>query len=827
MNNVSTAVRAAIGIRNGCCSIGIHRNVSQDVAKVRSSSYVTAKRFTIQNQMTLLNLNYSKCSGKEGFRCISSTTSVLNSDARTTVKDDKKNVTKPSVPDELDTINSHIHFDSTQTSTNATTPFIPGVHHMYGSLHDASNGSKFNSSNDDSYHHRLMTGKTFGGKPVVDNFIDNGAVSANSSASWQPADNANVQRVTVKAMIYELIHQQTATIEQTVPWFLDTMPASYFRQVPEWLRMEHIKAIAAVKDANMDLYLNLSTHLQDGRQVLTFIRPGTEAGTLLKMVQELPENTKYDESTPLSRLHVFSTSDESMSLNMFVYGRSNKTSYTSTEYIRDVGLPILKYATDLQDGILHNDNISDVDQLKHNETLFNTKSLEDYMKQCTETYIRIGADDPKRFLQQVQLIDHVSGTDGTAVHIAASVREPGYYWVDFAVANSLPQVALENLCRLLYVHQFDVARARLDIIPDLKANDGSNVIMLRTLVQSVAGTQSDTPETFQLLAHELKRSKWLDPHTHDLVFMQYPELGVTRGEIITGLCHVIHPVLAKTNPFAYSSTNIFETISNPRFIGHASTIADLFLDRFHPKRPLQDDIFTQRCNELIQTIDDDVEDRVASEILLKMIDIVQNTLKTNIYMPERYALGLRLNPKCMTNIDDIAAKKELPYGVLFIHGRRFNGFHVRFRDISRGGLRLVTPSSAEQFALESTRHYDECYGLAYAQQLKNKDIPEGGSKAVNLINTTGLSEKAKNFVMRKSVKSMTDTILDLIVDTPYTKQYMVDLFGKPEVLYLGPDEQVIPDDIEWIVKRAAERGYTTPAAFMSSKPKAGYVYKKF
>lgn len=29
---------------------------------------------------------------------------------------------------------------------------------------------------------------------------------------------------------------------------------------------------------------------------------------------------------------------------------------------------------------------------------------------------------------------------------------------------------------------------------------------------------------------------------------------------------------------------------------------------------------------------------------------------------------------------------------------------------------------------ESARQFDEAYGLAFAQQLKNKDIPEGGSK---------------------------------------------------------------------------------------------------
>ena len=137
---------------------------------------------------------------------------------------------------------------------------------------------------------------------------------------------------------------------------------------------------------------------------------------------------------------------------------------------------------------------------------------------------------------------------------------------------------------------------------------------------------------------------------------------------------------------------------------------------------------------------------------------------------------------------------------------------------------MVTPASAEQWALESTRHYDECYGLAWAQQLKNKDIPEGGSKAVALINVQGLSDDGKFFVMRKSVKAMTDAILDLIVNTEYTQEYMVDYCGKKEVLYLGPDEQVLPEDIDWIIQRAAQRGYGTPAAFMSSKPKAGCVF---
>ena len=86
------------------------------------------------------------------------------------------------------------------------------------------------------------------------------------ATSWQASHNLDIQHVTQKALIYELTQQQTKTIEQVVPWFLENMPASYFDQIPEPFRMDHIKAIAAIKDANMDLYLNLKSHMPDGRE---------------------------------------------------------------------------------------------------------------------------------------------------------------------------------------------------------------------------------------------------------------------------------------------------------------------------------------------------------------------------------------------------------------------------------------------------------------------------------------------------------------------------------------------------------------------------------
>ena len=264
-------------------------------------------------------------------------------------------------------------------------------------------------------------------------------------------------------------------------------------------------------------------------------------------------------------------------------------------------------------------------------------------------------------------------------------------------------------------------------------------------------------------------------------------LGLLKGEVITCFCSLLHPIMTKKNSYAFSKGNIYDVITSARYITYAESISQLFLIKFNPNDPPDQDILQEKNDEIISKISEEVEDTVAKELLLKMVEIIKHALRTNVYIENRYSLGLRLDPRIMEQEDSL---REIPYGIIFSHGRRFNAFHVRFRDIARGGMRLVTPSSEEQYALESARHYDECYDLAFSQQLKNKDIPEGGSKAVNLIDCHCLSEDAKQFVMRKSVKAFVNTIFDLIVENNETNKKTVDYLNKKEVIYLGPDEQV-------------------------------------
>jgi len=78
---------------------------------------------------------------------------------------------------------------------------------------------------------------------------------------------------------------------------------------------------------------------------------------------------------------------------------------------------------------------------------------------------------------------------------------------------------------------------------------------------------------------------------------------------------------------------------------------------------------------------------------------------------------------------------------------------------------------------------------------------------------------------------MADAMLDLIVpstaDRIVTRSNGSDPPLGSELIYLGPDENITPVDLDWIVERAAKRGYAMPSAFMSSKPRAGINHKEY
>jgi glutamate dehydrogenase len=83
--------------------------------------------------------------------------------------------------------------------------------------------------------------------------------------------------------------------------------------------------------------------------------------------------------------------------------------------------------------------------------------------------------------------------------------------------------------------------------------------------------------------------------------------------------------------------------------------------------------------------------------------------------------------------------------------------------------------------------------------LKNKDIPEGGAKGT-ILPSLGADP-------RQCFEKYVDAMVDLLIPgkTPRIKECLVDLYGKPELLFFGPDEGTA-DMMDWAALHAKARG---------------------
>ncbi|KAH9892917.1 NAD-specific glutamate dehydrogenase-like protein [Xylariomycetidae sp. FL2044] len=183
-------------------------------------------------------------------------------------------------------------------------------------------------------------------------------------------------------------------------------------------------------------------------------------------------------------------------------------------------------------------------------------------------------------------------------------------------------------------------------------------------------------------------------------------------------------------------------------------------------------------------------------------------LKTNYFTPTKVALSFRLDPSFLPEFE---YPRRL-YGMFLVISAEARGFHLRFKDVARGGIRIVKSRSKEAYGINARNLFDENYGLASTQQRKNKDIPEGGSKGVILLNAKQ-QDRA-----REAFEKYIDSILDLLLpaETPGIKNPVVDLYRKQEILFMGPDENTA-DLVDWATEHARIRGAPWWKSFFTGK----------
>ncbi len=596
------------------------------------------------------------------------------------------------------------------------------------------------------------------------------SAGTDSPPSPTPDDAINVVDLVVDSL--------RATSEEVVPWFLEQMPQVYFQDTDEETRLVHLRAIIAARASGRPVELTLRS--EDGSE-WTSMRPADYPGVLAELVAELPRDQ------PLRAATIHTAKDCSLVIDTFEFGEVDPCDLTDPDQ-----------AAKLDETIAH---------AAHEAPDWSPESIRDFFERCSADVVLTLT--PIRMVQHWNLFKKVTGTESTAVRLEDET-DPNLSRISVAVANSTRRTMLERIAERLSNAGINIHRAYLDTIDDY---ENGSVSFVGFVVTSPEGGPIDADgRVWHRVRHDLQRIKWSDQRAIALS-QEHVELDLTHAELIVALGDLVHQVLTHRNRYAYTSERIRRlAVEN---IELTTTLCDLFLDRFHPDHPLDDRDFEQRGDILLADIDAEVDLEDARVVLHAMLDAVVATFRTNIYVEQRYALSMRLDP-ALLQCDD---RPDLPYGVFYVHGRGFNGFHVRFRDIARGGVRAVLPRSGPQFTREAERLYDEAYGLAFAQQLKNKDIPEGGAKAAILVHPDELCDR--------SIKAFVDALLDLIVDDPTITSRVVDRLGVPELIYLGPDENISPTLINWIVAWAARRGYPIPTALMSSKPGAGINHKVF
>ncbi len=564
--------------------------------------------------------------------------------------------------------------------------------------------------------------------------------------------------------------------EALVPWYFDNMPDYYFKTHDKDEQITHLHAILSgqVKTEKQSVVLKSPS----GTRV-THITPGGDMKRLVDVV-----NNYADQSINSAR--IYSSNDHALRLDTFILGDRACCDGKGCSYENALERILLS-------GLLPEGK-------KDEFSAFLATTTSDYVEKF----------ESNRVVRHFETCCSIRNTEEVFVKLENDVH-PGIDRVAVAMDNPPKKGLFLQAIKIFAREKINVLRAYGDEFE--KEDKGRMVVMSFYIDQADVHLKPDSRQ-WDRIRRQLRMVKWFA--FHGLEKMAEEEgWELNQVMLMQAACEFCHQFLVRDNIYAYTSDRIVNSVLKNRKM--ANKLLDYFETRFDPglakgrAKKLESNELEIR-NEL-----GNIPDDIVRSILECILKFFMHTLRTNYYMPGRLGLSFRMNP----DILDPMPEEERPFGFYCFHGPYCFGFQVRYRDMARGGVRIVPTKTQEQFEIESNRLFDEVTKLAKAQQFKNKDIPEGGSKAVILLGPNGDRDLA--------LKSMVDSLLDLLVtdEDGRLPSNIVDYLNREEIIYLGPDENVTSSHINWIVSRAAKRGYKWPSAFMSSKPGAGISHKEF
>ena len=206
------------------------------------------------------------------------------------------------------------------------------------------------------------------------------------------------------------------------------------------------------------------------------------------------------------------------------------------------------------------------------------------------------------------------------------------------------------------------------------------------------------------------------------------------GNLLRAMKSFVHQALVHLDANLYTVESVEEGLC--RHPELTAQLCEAFKRKFDPDF-VDDEAYTKIRQSFLNDVEkldtgQEENDNRRRNVLQQGMNFIHHTLKTNFYRLNYTALSFRLDPKYLDAIPFERSKKfpELPYAIFYMKGMHFFGFHIRFKDLARGGLRTILPEQSELLVHERNTVFTECYNLAMTQHMKNKDIPEAGSKGV-------------------------------------------------------------------------------------------------
>jgi len=289
--------------------------------------------------------------------------------------------------------------------------------------------------------------------------------------------------------------------------------------------------------------------------------------------------------------------------------------------------------------------------------------------------------------------------------------------------------------------------------------------------------------------------------THQFL-TQYNEEYLKLVEVLKDspeLVGILRNMKTRLAKVTYDETKVWDSlVNNYKYVKKAFKLFD---KKFNPS------IKEHNIEKPIAELEKDIRQKITIEIERNIFHgvllFINVTLRTNFYKKEKTSLAFMYTPEYLNKVD----YPDIPFGIFHIIATELRGFHIRFRDIARGGIRIVRSDNFQNYLNNSDFIFDENYNLAFIQQKKNKDIPEGGSKGTILLRW-GYQDKAE-----AAFKKYINGLLDLMLPD----ESILDYYGQEVILFLGPDEGTA-DLMEWAALRAKIHDYPYWKAFSTGKP---------